>query len=96
MHEIHRLRQERGEIEVRPPDLGGIELNQVSLRYSRAGCRHHRYPVTQLYKPTGQPNHYPLGSPVTANGKTAVRVEGDVHRAAMYRPRLTCAKGSEE
>jgi hypothetical protein len=96
MQQIDRLRQERGEIEIPPSDSGGIELDEIGLRYSRAGCRQQRHPVAQLHEPTCQPDYYPLGSPVTANGKTAVGVEGDMHRAAMYRPHFTRAKGSEE
>ena len=96
MQQLDRLGQERGQIEIRSPSLGGIDLNEIDLRYSRAGCRQQCYPMTQLHEPACQPYHYPLGSPVTVNGKAAVRVEGNVHRAAMYRLHFSCAKGRDE
>jgi hypothetical protein len=42
--------------------------------------------MTKLHETTSQPDHDSLGSSVTLNWKLLVEIEGDMHRAGMYRP----------
>lgn len=77
---------ERADVEFGPSGLPGIQSHQRGLGHPRGHRREQRDLMTQLGQSPREPHYHPLRAAVSLDREGAMKVEGDMHAAAMYWP----------